>query len=143
MEHEVEKLFKRYEDLLNRSLHGDTDMDGIASLYAAEFIGAAPSGVRAGKNDHEFRQVMAQGHAHYRNIGTREMRIRNLNLSPIDQYHCLAHVAWTATYARADKTDTVIDFDVHYFVQALNGEAKVFGWVSGDEQAVLEQHGIL
>ena len=55
----------------------------------------------------------------------------------------MAHVAWTATYAGKDLPETAIDFDVHYLVQSLNGEAKVFGWVSGDEQALLKQHGIV
>jgi hypothetical protein len=36
----------------------------------------------------------------------------------------------------------VIDFDVHYLVQQLNAEPKVFGWISGDEQALLREHGI-
>jgi len=36
-----------------------------------------------------------------------------------------------------------LDFDVHYLVQALEGEAKVFGWVLGDEQALLREHGII
>ena len=55
----------------------------------------------------------------------------------------VAHVAWTATYARKDQSDTAIDFDVHYLVQALDGMPKVFGWVSGDEQAMLRKHGII
>jgi hypothetical protein len=55
----------------------------------------------------------------------------------------VAHVAWTATYARKDQPDVAIDFDVHYFVQTLDGEPKVFGWVSGDEQALLRKHGII
>jgi hypothetical protein len=71
------------------------------------------------------------------------MRIRNVRLSPIDEHHCVAHVAWTATYARRDQADAAIDFDVHYFVQKLDGEPKVFGWVSGDEQALLREHGII
>jgi hypothetical protein len=28
-------------------------------------------------------------------------------------------------------------------MQQLDGEPKIFGWVSGDEQALLRQHGIL
>jgi hypothetical protein len=40
----------------------------------------------------------------------------------------LAHVAWTATYTREDEAAKAIDFDVHYLVQQLGGEAKVFGW---------------
>jgi hypothetical protein len=55
----------------------------------------------------------------------------------------VAHVAWTATYAGKDQSDVAIDFDVHYFVQQLDGEPKVFGWVSGDEQALLRKHGII
>jgi hypothetical protein len=86
---------------------------------------------------------MAQGYAHYRAIGTREMRIRSVRISPIDENHCVAHVAWTAIYARNDRPETAIDFDVHYLVQVLDGEAKVFGWVSGDETALLRQHGIV
>jgi hypothetical protein len=143
MESAVRNLFERYESFFNQSLGGDMDMDQVASLYASEFIGAAPAGVMTGKNDDQFKQVMAQGYGHYRAIGTKEMRIRNVRLSPIDEHHCVAHVAWTATYARKDQPDVAIDFDVHYFVQKLDGEPKVFGWVSGDEQAVLRKHGVI
>jgi hypothetical protein len=140
----VRKLFERYEKLFNQSLRGDNlDMDLVASLYTSEFIGAAPAGVIAGKNDNNFKQVMAQGYAHYRDIGTKEMRIRDVRVIPIDDHHCLAHVAWTATYARKDLAETRIDFDVHYLVQALDGDAKVFGWVSGDEEEMLRKHRII
>jgi len=93
METSVRRLFERYESLFNRSLAGKVDMNELASLYASEFIGAAPAGVKAGKNDDQFKQFMAQGHQHYRAIGTKEMRIRNVRLSPIDELHCVAHVA--------------------------------------------------
>lgn len=139
----VRALFERYESLFNRALGGDADVDEVAALYSAEFIGAAPAGVKAGKNDSQFRQVLTQGYARYRAIGTKEMRIRNVCLSPIDDLHCVARVAWTATYGRDGQPDVTIDFDVHYFVQTLDGKPKVFGWVTGDEQAVLRQHGII
>jgi hypothetical protein len=45
-------------------------------------------------------------------------------------------------FARKGQTDVTIDFDVHYLVQKLAGEPKIFGWVSGDEQEVLRKHGI-
>ena len=44
---------------------------------------------------------------------------------------------------RKDRPDVAIDFDVHYFIQTLDREPKVFGWVSGDEQALLRKHGIV
>ena len=143
MEESVRKFFERYESAFNRSLRGDPDMDAVAALYASEFIAASPAGVMAGKNDGQLRQVMAQGYARYRDMGTKDMRLRDLRLAPIDDHHCLAHVAWTATYARAGRPDVAIDFHVHYFVQMLDGEPKVFGWVAGDEQALLKQHGIV
>jgi hypothetical protein len=143
METRVRKLFERYERLFKQSLGGDMDMNEVASLYASDFIAATPAGVMSGKNDHRLKQVMAQGYARYRAIGTKGMRIRNVRLSPIDEHHCVAHVAWTATYARKDRSDIAIDFDVHYFVQTLDGVPKVFGWVLGDEQALLRKHGII
>jgi hypothetical protein len=140
----VEELFSRYELLFNQAVGSDEpDMDEVASLYASEFIAAAPAGVMTGKNDDKFKQVMAQGYARYRAIGTKEMRIRDVRLSPIDEHHCLAHVAWTATYARKDEADKTIDFEVHYLIQQLEDEPKVFGWISGDEQEQLKKHGIV
>lgn len=143
METSVRKFFERYESVFNQSLNGDQDMDEVASLYASEFIAASPAGVMTGKNDDQLKQAMTQGYARYRAIGTKEIRIRNVRLSPMDDHHCIAHVAWTATYGRKDQPDVAIDFDVHYFLQALDGEPKVFGWVSGDEQALLKKYGII
>jgi hypothetical protein len=55
----------------------------------------------------------------------------------------VANVAWTATYVRKYQSDVAIDFDVHDLVQELDREPKVFGCVSGDEQALLKKHGII
>ena len=143
METAVRKFFERYEAFFNRSLGGDADMDEAAALYASEFIAASPAGVVTGKNDDELKNAMAAGYARYRAMGTKEMRIRNVRVSPMDDHHCVAHVAWTGTYARKEKPDLAIDFDVCYFIQQLSREPKVFGWVSGDEQALLKQHGII
>lgn len=143
METSVRRFFGRYERFFNRSLGGNMDMDELTSLYASEFIAASPAGVMAGKNDDQLKQIMAQGYARYRSMGTKEIRLRSIRLAPIDDHHCVAHVAWTAIYERADRPDMAVDFDVHYFMQKLDGEPKVFGWVSGDEQALLRQHGIL
>lgn len=143
METSVRQLFERYERVFNQSLDGDIDMDEVASLYASDFIGASPTGVMTGKNDDQLKQVMTQGYAHYRAIGTKEMRICNVAISPLDEHHCVAHVAWQAAYARQDQADVAIDFDIHYLVQQVDGAPKVFGWVSGDEQALLRKHGII
>ncbi|WP_305292072.1 hypothetical protein [Paracoccus wurundjeri] len=81
MEIEVRKLFERYERFFNRALYGEVDMEELTSLYSSEFIGAAPAGVRTGKNGDQFKKVMAQGYDHYRATGAKEMRIRSIRLS--------------------------------------------------------------
>jgi len=142
MEAVIRELFDRYENFFNRSLIDGVDASELSRLYAEEFIGAGPSGVKAGRNDADFGRSMAQSYDYYRRIGTKHMRMTDIRLSRIDEHHSLAHVGWTASYARDDGSLAAIDFDIHYFVQVLNGQAKVFGWVSGDEQALLKQHGI-
>jgi hypothetical protein len=74
MEAQVRKLFERYEQLFRKSLAGDADMDEVTSVYASAFIAASPAGVMVGKNDEQLKQVMEQGNAHYRAIGTKEMQ---------------------------------------------------------------------
>lgn len=143
MDQAVTDLFHRYERLFARALAGEVDPEDTAALYATDVIGASPAGVMASRNDAEFQHAMAQGYARYRAIGTRAMRIRHLRATPIDTVHCVAHVGWRATYQRDDLPKTEIDFEVHYLVQFRDGVAKVFGWVTGDEQAVLEQHGVI
>jgi hypothetical protein len=142
METGVRKLFERYERFVAKALDGEIDVSDIAAVYASAFIGASPAGIMTGRNDGQLKQVMEQGYAHYRAIGTKEMRTRNVSVSPIDEHHCVAHVAWAAIYAREEQSDLQIDFDVHYLVQTLDDGPKIFGWVSGDEQALLKKHGI-
>jgi hypothetical protein len=141
MESAVRELFARYESFFARALAGTADMAEAETLYTTDVIAASPAGVMSGKTA-DFRDTMAQGYAHYRAIGTRTMRLRELHLIPIDDSHCVAHVGWTATYARPDPPETAVDFEVHYLVQIRDGVARVFGWIAGDEDAALKQHGI-
>ena len=143
MQASVKALFEHYESTFNRALAGQVGMDEVASLYFSAFIAASPLGVMTGQNDDKLKAAMAQGYARYREIGTKGMRIRDIRISPMDERHCVAHVAWTASYAKPGQPDIIIDFEVHYLVQELDGEAKVFGWVSGDEQALLKERGVI
>lgn len=143
MDASVRELFSRYERSFEKALRGEEDMEEVASFYASAIIGASPAGVRAAENDDRMRQAMEQGYAHYRAIGTQAMRIRQVQVSPIDDLHCIVHVAWTATYVRKAPPEVTIDFDVHYLVQVRDDTPRIFGWITGDEQAVLRGHGIV
>ncbi|HWK67474.1 MAG TPA: nuclear transport factor 2 family protein [Rhizobiaceae bacterium] len=142
MEKQVRDLFERYERSFARGLRGDLDLDEATSFYAEAFVAATPVGVMSGTNGGELKLAIEQGYAHYRAIGTRTMRIRDVGITPIDEHHCVARVAWTAVYGRKERSDVAIDFDVHYLVQMLGEAPLIFGWISGDEREILEKHGI-
>ena len=139
----LEHFFERYERFFMQSLDGKIDGSEMAELYAPEFIAASPAGVMAGKNDDDFRQVLSAGYEQYRQIGTKGMRVRGVEMTQIDALHCVANVAWTASYETADGRLIDIDFDVHYLMQEWGGRPRVFGWISGDEQEVLKQYGVI
>ncbi len=143
MNPQIEQFFERYEDLFNRALAGEADMDEVAAMYATEFIAASPAGVMAGRNDEQLKEVMASGYDRYRAMGTKAMQLRGVRVSKIDDLHCVAHVSWASIYERQDKADVTIEFEVHYLLQVLAGVVKVFGWVAGDEQALLRERGII
>lgn len=126
-----------------QSLNGEIDGDEMAELYAPEFIAASPLGVLTGKNDAGFRQALSGGYEQYRRIGTKEMRVRGIEMSRIDELHCVAKVAWTASYDVSNGQRINIDFDVHYLMQELNGKLRIFGWISGNEQELLKQYGVI
>lgn len=139
----IKEFFERYQKFFEQSLDGKMDANEISSLYAQEFIAASPIGVMAGKNDIQFEQSLAQGYEQYRKIGTKGMAVRGVGVSPIDELHCVAHVAWTATYSTVDNPNIAIDFDVHYLMQELDGKPQIFGWISGDEQKLLKEYGVV
>ena len=135
-------FFKRYESMANRVLAGEMDVGETTFAFASDFIAASPAGVLAGKNDQSLKTSMEKGYARYREIGTKELKIRDLKITAIDALHSLVRVDWRSVYEVHGRPDVVIDFEVHYLVQLRNGEPKIFGWVSGDEEAVLREHGI-
>jgi len=143
MEKVVRGLFERYQDNFRKALYEQVDMDQVTSSYATAYVAASPAGVSVGQNDEQLTLALRRGFERYRQIGTKDMQLRNVRTTPIDEYHCLAHVAWTAVYYRGTEPDISIDFDVHYFVQQRHGTLKIFGWVSGDEEAALKQHGVI
>ena len=139
----VERFFEGYAQGFNEALGPSPDIDAIASRYTGAFIGAGPQGVSVAHNDEAFKDTLRKGYDFYRSIGTKEMRVRSIDVVPIDDLHALASVHWGSRYEAKDGHEASIDFDVHYLLQLLGGEPKVFGFISGDEQALLRQHGLV
>ena len=143
IENRIKQFFADYENRYAAALAGSIDVEATAAAFAAEFIEANPFGVQAGKNDEEFRKVIPQGMDFYRKIGTKSMEVDNLSITTLDPFHYLAKVHWRATYARKEKDDLLIAFDVIYFLQDIDQELKIFAYITGDERGVMKEHGLI
>jgi hypothetical protein len=137
------RLLALNEVMAGRLIGQEVDMEQGASFYATAVIGAAPAVVMVAQNDEQFRLVIKQGFEAYRGMGTKEIFNRGIEIMPIDKLQCLARVSWTAVYDRGDYPDISIGFDVHYLIQQVQETPKIFGWISGNEQDVLKEHGII
>lgn len=136
----LKPFFAAYEQRFNDVLNGKpTDVDGTAGAFADYFVESSPRGVMGGKNDEKFKEQIPKGNDFYKSIGTQSMKIGKLEITELDDLHAVAKVHWLSAY----KNDVKIDFDVFYFVTVAGGAPKIFAFVTGDEQKVLEENGLV
>jgi hypothetical protein len=55
----------------------------------------------------------------------------------------MVNVHWNSSYNRKDGSEVFIEFDVIYFVQIIDEKLKIFAYITGDEQAVLREKGLI
>lgn len=139
----LDAFFTDYEKRFNESLQKEVDVENTVKSFADCFIEASPRGVNCGKNNDEFRQQIPKGYEFYKSIGTQSMSIRSKNTTQLDELHYMTKVDWSAFYQKKDGEKVQIDFSVIYFTQLQKGEPKIFGYVTGDEEKVLKEHGLI
>lgn len=139
----LEDFFMGYEARFNQSLAGSIDVEGTANTFANCFIEANPFGVNCGKNDDQFRAMIPRGYEFYKSIGTKSMKILSLKITSLDDYHSMANVHWQAIYSKKDGSEESIEFDVIYFIQTAGEQPKIFAYITGDEQGVLRERGLI
>ncbi len=141
----VEDFFAAYAASFNRALDDapEIDVEATAGVFSDCFIAADPNGVSCGKNDEQFRAQIPEGFAFYRSIGTKSMKIASLAVTPLDDYHLMAKVHWVSVYRKKDGGDEQIDFDNIYFVQTIGNKPRIFGYITGDEQKLLRERGLI
>lgn len=141
MDNDVRVLFERYARTFDRGLRGEDVAAETAEYFAPQFIASVPAGVYTGANGEPLREAVADGFQRYRALGTQAMLLGDVRVVPIDERHAIAFVAWTATYEKAGAA-IAIPFTNCYFLR-LDERLRIFGWVAGDEEAALREHGIV
>lgn len=139
----LDDFFINYQDIYNRSLTGEAAIENTVKSFADCFVEASPVGIICGKNDDEFREKIPKGFEFYRSIGTQSMIIRSKKITELDELHQMTKTDWRAVYRKKDGKEDSIDFTVIYFTQLQKGEPKIFAYITGDEQKVLKERGLI
>ena len=139
----VRAFFRDYARLFAQGLKGRTDAAALRACFADYFVGADPNGVRGARNGLLFRLMIPRGYKAYRAMGTRSMTITKLAVTTLDDVHAMAKVDWLATYDGRKGDGEDIAFANIYFLQVRDGTAKIFAYVTPDEQAALKAHGLV
>lgn len=142
----IRRFFEAYQGRMNAALQKPPviDVAAVAAAFARYFVGSNPNQVFGGRNGWLFRLMIPRGYRHYRRLGTQRMEIRSLSITPLDDFHVLARTHWWSSYRRKSGDAVEIEFDNIYLLHIAAGkEPKIFAYVTGDEQQVLEDHGLL
>ena len=139
----LDAFFAGYVEAFNRSLGETVDTEGIQHHFSSCFVGAGPHGVQCGQNDEQFAEMLQQGYAFYRQVGTRGMAVRGVTATPIDEAHWLARVAYRAHYEKPDGKPLDLDFAVSYMLAERGETYEIFAFVTGDEMALYREHGLV
>lgn len=140
----IERFFNAYAARFNAALSGDeVNIEGTVKAFASCFIEASPLGVHCGANDAALREAIPKGYTFYRSIGTQSMKIEDKEITILDDYHAMVKIHWVAAYAPAGRAPFTISFDVFYFLQHIKEDLKIFAYITGDEQRVLKEHGLI
>ncbi|WP_426291771.1 hypothetical protein ACN9ML_16660 [Dyadobacter endophyticus] len=139
---QIEQFFEAYEKRFAEGLAGNAVAEGTATAFADFFVEASPMGIIGGKNDQDFLDRVPKGYDFYRSIGIAKMEIRQLDITELNELHHMVEVYWESFYEK-DGEPGSIEFSVIYFLQHLNETLKVFAYITGDEQAVLKERGLV
>lgn len=145
LEAKVRALFDDYGRISNNALKDPkmVDVDAVAAFFAPYFVGSAPQAVIGGANDEKFREVIPQGFAHYRDFGGKQMLVTGVKVSPLNELHAFAEVGWDFAYLNKAGEGGNVRFTNFYFITIADGQAKIFAYITGDEEKAMRDHGLV
>ena len=143
MPHNIPAFFESYANLYNRALVGENVFPEIASRFSPKFLAAGTEGISTGAQGAAFRRTLEKTYRFYRQIGTKKMTAKRVEVTPIDARHSMAKVFFCADYIKPDGAPLKIEFNVTYFLDTSTVKPKIFAFVAGDEMALYRQHGLI
>jgi hypothetical protein len=143
-EEQISRFFDEYAGNFQRVLNGEEpDVEKAAACFAACFVESSPAGVKCGKNDAEFREMIPHGYRFYREVGITAMDIRAQRVEVLDELHAMNRIEWNSSFHRKDGVTGSINFEVIYLLRLEDERWKIFAYITGDEQQALKDNGLV
>lgn len=144
VDQKIRDFFSLYERRFNEGLEGKTDLE-TAEEFADCFIVADPNGVRCYRNGAGLMQSIPAEYEFYKNIGINSVKIISQTITPVDDRHFMIKVHWVSLYRskKMNEAEDQIEFDVFYLLQYIREQLKIFAYITGDEQAMLKEKGLI
>lgn len=143
---DVKRFFEAYAKRSNDALQNPPieDVDGTVASFAPYLVESSPQGVMGGANDAEFRKLIGQGFAKYREVGGTAMRVAGVKVTELDAANVMATVDWEFDYnRRSDGKSGTVGFTNRYFLNLAGDAPKIFAFITPDEQQAMKDHGLI
>lgn len=132
----MNEFFAQYEKAFS-----ELDVKKQADLFADTFLSAGPRGTIT-HNKEEFLKQADDVADYYRSVGQEYTKILYLHESRISNEYALVKVHWGAKFKKIP--DKLVEFDVSYLVQELNGTFKIILFIAHqDEETAMKNLGLL
>ena len=143
---DLKSFFEVYAKRSNDALKSPPreDVDGVVASFAPFLVESSPRGVMGGANNAEFKKLIAQGFAKYREVGGKVMRVKGVKVTELDDANAMATVDWEFDYERKkDGKHGTVGFTNRYFLNVAGDAPKIFAYITPDEQQAMKDHGLI
>ncbi|RYE46415.1 MAG: hypothetical protein EOP24_16085 [Hyphomicrobiales bacterium] len=143
---DLKLFFEAYAKRSNDALQNPPidDVDGTIASFAPYLVESSPQGVMGGANNAEFRKMIGQGFAKYREVGGTAMRVTGVKVTELDDVNAMATVDWEFDYKRRkDGKAGTVGFTNRYFLNLAGDTPKIFAYITPDEQQAMQEHGLI
>lgn len=135
--------FRDYARLLTEALHGDVPAKALRRRYDDAFIAGGPDGVKTGRNGWLLSLASWQAARFHRKVGTVETRVETVEPIQLFEGFDAVRVRFSSDHRTTEGLRT-LPFEITYLMRRTGaGEAKIFGFLAGDEMEVYRRQGLV
>ena len=116
------------------------NVEGIAEVYADQFMATGPGFRMTNKNDEQFRRGLAQAAQFYRQIGVDVIEIKNYLEAELGSGFWLTKIEWELL---DEDLNDMLTFDNTYLVEAGDSKPQIVLFIAHNEHQRMQEKGLM